>query len=77
MKKAKFQRVVALALALVLLVCGGAFGVSANDGKSTTDTNIEEIKELLNAISYNDYIGAYADVKRATGTLAMAGADAV
>ncbi len=77
MKKAKFQRVAAFALALVLLVCGGTFAVSANDGESTTSTNIEDIKELLNAISYNDYIGANASVKRATSSLAIAGADGV
>ena len=63
MKTTKFQRITALMLALVFLLCGGAFSVSADD--STTDVTTSDIKELLNAISYNEYISEYKDVPRA------------
>ena len=54
MKKTKFQRITAFMLALVMVLCGGVFAVSA-DGSSITNVTTSDIKELLNAISYNDY----------------------
>ena len=79
MKKTKFQRLTAFVLSLVLLVCGGSFAASANDGDSVTSTNIEEIKELLNAISYNDYINSpeNASVKRSEQTVSIPGVKGV
>ena len=63
MKTTKFQRITALMLALVFLLCGGAFSVSADD--SVTNITTSDIKELLNAISYNEYVSANKDVPRA------------
>ncbi len=66
MRKTKFQRITAFAVALILLLCGGV-GVSAADaGSSVTDTSISDIKELLNAISYDSYLEDNSDVERAT-----------
>lgn len=78
MKKTKLQRVVALLLAAAFLFCGGSMTVGAADAGSsgsTTDITAADIKELLNAISYEEYVDRYfynADknpegVKRAEG----------
>ena len=66
MRKTKFQRVTAFALAFVFLLCG-TLGVSAVDtgDSSTTQTSLSDIKELLNAVSYNAYLEENADVPRA------------
>ena len=63
MKTTKFQRITALMLALVFLLCGGA--VSASAGDSVTNVTTSDIRELLNAISYNEYIADNADVPKA------------
>ena len=55
MKKTRFQRITAFALAMVLLVCGSAVSIGASsdpDGNSKT----EEIREMLNAESYSEYL---------------------
>ena len=60
MKTTKFQRITALALALVFVLCGG-IGISAADASSST-SQISEIKELLNSVSYNAYLEEHKDV---------------
>ncbi len=56
MRKTKFQRVTALVLAFVFLICGG-MSVSAAGGGSLSDTSsIDYLRELLNSISYNEYL---------------------
>ncbi len=64
MKKTKFQRITALMLALVFLLTGGVISAAA---ASSDDDRItaEELASMLNAISYNDYISDYSDVKKA------------
>ncbi len=62
MKKTKFQRITALALALVFLLTGGVVSAAAD---ASDAMSAESLKAELNAISYNDYIGDYADVKKA------------
>ncbi len=56
MKKTKFQRITAFALAMVLLICGCAVTVSA-DAASDAELSTDDIREMMNAISYGDYIG--------------------
>ena len=68
MKRTKFQRVMAFALAVVFLFCSGSVLVGA-EGSSVSDTTTKDIQELLNAISYSDYITNQSDVKRATETV--------
>ncbi len=67
MMKAKFRKLTALLLAF-LMVCGSmVLGVSAADGgTSVTDQTIDEVKELLNAISYEEYLEKNADIPRAS-----------
>ncbi|MBE6548976.1 MAG: extracellular solute-binding protein [Ruminococcaceae bacterium] len=80
MKIAKFQRVAAFILAFVLLVGGGTVAASASGSKdddSSIITDIGDIKELLSAISYNDYISENADVGRAKAPLYIDGAAGV
>ncbi len=61
MKKTKFQRITALMLAVVFLVCGGAIATGAQTPSNETGKTTAEIRELLNAISYNEYIGLVND----------------
>ena len=51
-------------LALVFLLCGGAVSAGASDS-SITDVTTSDIKELLNAISYNEYIAENSGVPKA------------
>ncbi len=60
MKKTKFQKVTALCLALVLLLCGGVLPVGAS-GATGDDGSAAGISEMLNAISYDEYIALYND----------------
>jgi hypothetical protein len=53
MRTTKVQRITAFVLAVLLLVCG-TFAVSAKNGDEEEST-LSSIKELLNAISYNEY----------------------
>ena len=62
MKKAKFLRVTALTLALIFVLACGTVAISANDSSqssdsgSVSDMTTSDIQELLNAISYSEYI---------------------
>lgn len=78
MKKTKLQRFVALLLAVVFLVCGGtltvgATGEASSEGgssgdSSTTTVTTADIKALLNAMTYDEYVAAYFEtVSRAEG----------
>ena len=68
MMKAKFRKLTALLLAILMVSGSMVLGVSAADDKGTsvTDQTIDEVKELLNAISYEEYLEKNADVPRAS-----------
>ena len=68
MMKAKFRKLTALLLAILMVSGSMVLGVSAADSKGTsvTDQTIDEVKELLNAISYEEYLEKNADVPRAS-----------
>ena len=71
MRRTKFQRILAFALALTF-VLGGMLGVSAADtSTSVTETDISDIKALLNAISYSDYLENTKDVESATDEIVI------
>lgn len=74
MKKTKFQRLLAFVLALCFLV-GGSFTltVGAEDNSSVTDKDLADIKEQLNAISYEKYSEKYAEVGRAESSVVIPG----
>ena len=70
MKRTKFQRLIALILALTFIM-GGAVSVAAADAaaetsSSVTDSSITDIQEQLSAISYEEYSTKYADVPSAS-----------
>ena len=70
MKRTKFQRLIALILALTFIM-GGAVSVAAADAaaetsSSVTDSSITDIQEQLSAISYEEYSTKYADVPGAS-----------
>ncbi len=67
MRTTKFQRITALMLSLVFLLCGTVFSTAA----ASTDKTTEEIRALLNAISYNEYIAEYGSVDKATEELVI------
>ncbi len=84
MRKTKFQRVTAFALALLFLLCAGLVPVSADSAIDTEDGSAGAMKELLNAISYNDYIAIYGNsadaenfVPAATTGISIPGKDGV
>ena len=57
MKKTKFQRLTAFVLAVCFLIGGGlTLTVGAETNSSVTDKNLADIKEQLNAISYEKYL---------------------
>ena len=72
MKKAKFQKITAFLLAAIMIVGSTVMGVSAAGGDSSvTDITTSDIKELLNAISYNDYVDDNKDVAAAKEELIL------
>ncbi len=72
MRKTKFQRVTAFVLALVFLLCAGLVPVSASNAVGQTGGTASEMKELLNAISYKDYIALYSDSQDAENFVPVA-----
>ena len=70
MNKTKFQRITALMLALVFLLCGGVVYAGA-ETPSSAGTTADNIKELLNAISYNEYASLHAGVPKAENELVI------
>lgn len=77
MKKTRFHRLIALALAFVFLF-GSALTISAavegNDGSSTGKTS-EKIKEHLNLATYESYMINHADAERATTAIVIPGTE--
>ena len=73
MKKTKFQRPTAFALAVLLCVGGSVVAVGASEASSITDTTTDDIKALLNATPYSDYkqSAANRDVKPATDKITI------
>ena len=73
MREKKFTRIVAFLLCLTMLmgsaiVCASASDAIDSEG-SVTDVTLEELRELLNAISYEEYSAKNADVKRADAAI--------
>ena len=69
MREKKFTRIVAFLLCLTMLVGNAIVIASASEvksGDSVTDVTLEELRELLNAISYEEYSKKNADVSGAT-----------
>jgi hypothetical protein len=64
MRKTRFQRITAFALALVFLLCGG-LSVGAAD-VSSNNALMGDIGALLNSVSYKTYLDEHADVPKAT-----------
>lgn len=77
MERSIFQKLCAFLLALAILIPLGIFGVAASeDGSSSvTDKTIKDVREQLNAISYDDYIAEHAGVPRAAKPITIKGTD--
>ena len=72
MREKKFTRIVAFLLCLTMLIGNVVVLASASEdhsGDSITDVTLEELRELLNAISYEEYSEKNADVKGAKETI--------
>ena len=75
MREKKFTRIAALLLCLTMLIGNAVIFASASDangtGGSTTDVSLEELRELLNAISYEEYSEKNAAVPGATQSIVV------
>lgn len=73
MREKKFTRIAAFLLCLTMLLGNAVIFASASDaegsGGSITDVSLEELRELLNAISYEEYSEKNANVPGATQTV--------
>ncbi len=79
MREKKFTRIAAFVLCLAMLlgnvVIVASAAESASGSGSTVDTSSEELRELLNAITYQEYLKKYADTKRAVASVEVPIAD--
>ncbi|MBQ9080149.1 MAG: extracellular solute-binding protein [Clostridia bacterium] len=78
MERTKFHRLCALLLALLFLIPGGVIVTSATEtatgaDSSVTDKTIADVREQLNAISYDEYSDKYSSVKRAESEIVING----
>jgi len=75
MREKKFTRIAAFLLCLTMILGNAVIFASASDatgtGDSVTGTSLEELRELLNAISYEDYSEKNAAVPGATQTIVI------
>ena len=73
MREKKFTRIAAFLLCLVMVLGNAAIFASASEAEdsegSTTDQTLEDLREILNAISYEEYSQEYANVPNATQTV--------
>ena len=73
MREKKFTRIAAFLLCLTMLLGNAVVFASASDadgsGGSITDVSLEELRELLNAISYEEYSDKNATIPGATQTV--------
>ena len=80
MERTKFQRFCALFLAVLFLVSGGVIVAAAEEetgsgGSSVTDETIADVREQLNAISYEEYREKYSNIGSATTEIVIEGTD--
>ena len=71
MKKTKFQRITAFALALLLLIGGSVTAVSGAVADSVSKTTTDDIKALMNAVSYSGYMESNAKISAATKPITL------
>ncbi len=80
MREKKLTRIIAILLCLCTLLGNAVVAASAAEpsstGSSSVDTSFEELRELLNAITYQEYLEKYT-AKRATESIEVPIADYV
>ncbi len=73
MREKKFTRIAVFVLCLCMLIGNATLIASAAEpsgsGSSSIDTSSEELRELLNAITYQEYQKKHVDAKRAVGAV--------
>ena len=81
MREKKFTRIAAFLLCLVMVLGNAVIFASASEitdsEDSVTDVTLEELRELLNAISYEEYCAKNEDVPGATDVVEVPVADYV
>ena len=79
MKTTKFQRITALLLAVLCVFGGFTIATSAAAPAQSEESSLANIKELLNAISYNEYeqLEEYVKAPVAGSTVTVVGTDGV
>ena len=73
MKHSKITKVLSFILAVLILVCPGAFTVNASSGSSGSNGATGDLTELLSAIKYSEYLQKYATVPNASATVKVEG----
>ena len=79
MKATKFQRIAALLLAVLCAFGGFTFAASAAEPGKSNENTLANIKELLNAISYNEYVQLeeYVKAEPAKKPISIKGTDGI
>ena len=79
MKTTKFQRITALVLAVLCVFGGFTIATSAAAPAESEESSLANIKELLNAISYNEYeqLEEYVKAGVASSPVTVIGTDGV
>lgn len=77
MERKKLTKLCAFLLALSFLIPGGVVAAAADetDSTSVTDKTIEDVREQLSAISYDEYSAKYANVGRGESEIVIQGVD--
>ncbi len=79
MKRTRLTRFIAAILSLLMLVTCCSFTVAANEQEVVTEKamsyDIEEVKALLNALTYTEYSARNASVAKATDTVVVNAVD--
>lgn len=75
MRKSKFTRLTALLLSLLMVGGFYAMPAAAAEDDNTSTRTLEEIKELLNTISYGEYLEKYANAPKAASSITIEASD--
>ncbi len=71
MRSSCSRRILAVTLAVMMLFGCCSFSAFAAEGPASSGRTIADLKELLNTISYNEYLEKHKDTPRATKTVSV------
>ena len=71
MRSSCSRRILAVTLAVMMLFGCCSFSAFAAEEPASSGRTIADLKELLNTISYNEYLEKHKDTPRATKTVSV------